>query len=110
MDANGEIDEICPRCAKSLEELPHFSCTAVNYRTDVDLDMLDHGEVSFRERKHWLAEIVVVESKSVLPIEYRQSFFIKKPTSSENAGGDVTGSAARVARDSIWIERALWVN
>lgn len=114
VDANGEIEEICPRCAKSLEKLPHFSCTAVHYWTDVDFDILDHDEVSFEKREHRLAEIIVVESKSILPVEYRQSFLVESPTGSKNAGEDVVflavGSAARVARDSIGQESSVCVN
>ena len=111
VDANGGS---LPRCSKSHEELPHFSCTAVNNRTDVNFDMLDHGKVFFGKREHWLAEISVVESKSVLPVEYWQSFLVESPTGSEDTGEDViflaVGSAARVAWESIGLESSVWVN
>lgn len=111
VDADGEIDDIYSKCAKSHEELPHFLCTAVNQGTDVDFDMLDHGEVSFGKREHWLAEVIVVESKSVFPVEYRKSFFVEISTGSENTGEDVIVFAVPcVAHESIGSERAAWVN
>lgn len=90
VDANRYIDKIRSGRAKSHEKVPHFLCTAVNEGADVDFDTLDHDEVFFREREHWLAEVIIMESKSVLPIEDRKSFIIESSTGLENIGEDKT--------------------
>ncbi len=113
VDVNRQMDELRFRCAKNREELPHFPCTAIHDRTDVDFDTLDHGEVSFREWEHWLAEVIVVESKGVLPVEDRKSF-VDTSTHSKNTGQDVifleVGSPRFVVEESIGFERLIWVN
>lgn len=76
--------------------------------------MLDHGEVFLGERENRVTEIIVVESKGVLPVEYRKSFFVKSSACSENTGEDIIfleiESPACVTEESIGTDRAVWVN
>ena len=76
--------------------------------------MLDHGEVFFREWENRVTEIIVMESKSVLPVEYRKSFFVKGSACSEDTGEDIIfleiGSPTCITEESIGFDRAVWVN
>ena len=111
MDTNVEIDELRTGCAKIHKKIPHSLCTAENEGPDVDFDMLDHGEVSFWEREHWLAEFTVVEMQGVLPVEDRERFFVECATGSEDIGEDVMILARTCPRkDTIGFERVLWLN
>ena len=66
----------CPRRAKSHKQVPRLLCTTINGRAHFDFDMLDHDEVSFKERKYRLAEFTAMEIEDVLPVEDWKSFFV----------------------------------
>ena len=76
--------------------------------------MLDHDEVSVRERKYRLAEVIVVKGEDVLSVEDRKGFFVDGSTGQENIDGHsilvVIALFHFIGSEAIGFERAVWAN